>query len=99
MKIKLTDDAIGDLEAGMSFYEEKRNGLGGYFRDCLTSDISSLTIFAGIHNQIDGSFYTLSNRFPFVIWYRIQKPYVVVFAVLDGRAEPDENARIVRSRT
>jgi hypothetical protein len=99
VKIKLTDDAIDDLEVGMSFYEDKRSGLGGYFRDCLTADISSLTIFAGIHNQIDGSFYTPSNRFPFVIWYRIQQSCVVVFAVLDGRAEPDENARIVRSRT
>lgn len=40
----------------------------------------------------------ISNGFPFGIWYGVKEDFVVVYAVLDGRRDPDQNARTLRSR-
>ena len=49
MKIRLLPEAERDLEIAADFYESQQSGLGSYFNDCLTADIESLRIYAGIH--------------------------------------------------
>jgi hypothetical protein len=49
MRIRLLPEAEIDLEIGADFYESQQPGLGSYFNDCLTADIESLRIYAGIH--------------------------------------------------
>jgi hypothetical protein len=98
MKIRLTRGAERDLARGADFYNNIRDDLGVYFNDCLASDIDSLVLYAGIHAQVDGWYYTFSTRFPFVIWYGIDGEFVNIFAVLDCRAEPSGNEGILRSR-
>ncbi len=98
MKIRLTGGAERYLQRGADFYNGIRDDLGVYFNDCLASDIDSLVLYAGIHAQVDGWYYTYSTRFPFVIWYGLDGDYVVIFAVLDCRSEPLDNDAILRSR-
>jgi hypothetical protein len=89
MKIRILKSASQDLIDGYRFYEKQAEGLGTYFLDSLYSDIDSLAIFGGIHpiyfNKYNRS---LSKRFPFAIYYRVEDNIVLVYAVLDCRQKP-----------
>ena len=72
MKIWLLPEAERDLEIGADFYQSQRPGLGIYFNDCLASDIESLKLFAGIHEQYRGFHRALPKRLPFAIYYTVE---------------------------
>jgi plasmid stabilization system protein ParE len=89
MKIKLLSSALEDLYEGQLFYEKQGEGLGEYFFDSLFSDIDSLTLYGGIHSKFFGYHRTLSKRFPYAIYYRVEEEsVVVVWRVLDLRRNP-----------
>lgn len=89
MKIKILEAASQDLMEGYWFYEKQKEGLGSYFLNTLFSDIDSLQIYAGIHSIYFKRYYrSLSKRFPFAIYYRIEYNTVLVYAVLDCRRNP-----------
>ncbi len=88
MKLRLLPEAERDLEIGNDFYESQREGLGNYFNDCLASDIESLKLYGGIHEQYRGFFRSFAKRFPFAIYYKIINDYVDIYAVLDCRQDP-----------
>ena len=77
------------MESGYWFYEAQGDGLGTYFLDCLTGDLESLRLFAGLHPKPVGGFHrTLSKRFPFAIYYGLSGDMAVIVAVLDCRQNP-----------
>lgn len=88
MKVQILDEAEQDLIDGYRFYEIQGEGLGDYFLDSLFADIDSLQLYAGIHAQNFNYHRLLSKRFPFAIYYRIEKEVVQVYAVLDCRQDP-----------
>ena len=88
MRIEILDEAEKDLLRGFRFYEKQRPGLGDYFLDSLYSDIDSLHLFGGIHPWYFRYQRLLAKRFPFAIYYRIEKEIVRVHAVLDCRQNP-----------
>lgn len=90
MKIRVLDLALSDLADGFRFYERQSIGLGGYFLDTLWSDIQSLNLYAGVHSQFRGYFRLLSKRFPFAVYYRINKSMIEVHAILDCRRSPSQ---------
>jgi hypothetical protein len=93
MKIKILESATQDLLQGYHFYEQQEKGLGNYFLDSLFSDIDSLQIFAGIHSLIFGKNRLLAKRFPFAVYYSIQRDIVLVHAVLDCRQNPGKASK------
>jgi plasmid stabilization system protein ParE len=100
MRIRLLPEAESDLEMGADFYESQSPGLGMYFTDCLATDIDSLALFGGIHEQYRSFFRSRSKRFPFMIYYMINGDYVEVYAVLDARQDPEAiDARLDPPRT
>jgi plasmid stabilization system protein ParE len=100
MKIRILPNAETDLELGADFYESQRAGLGEYFLTSLISDVESLKLYGGIHEQYFGFHRSVSKRFPFAIYYRLRENTVQIYAVLDCRQNPkkidkrlqDENA-------
>lgn len=82
------EEASEDLEAGRSFYDEREAGVGRYFSDCLTSDLESLRLYAGIHSVHFGFHRLLSRRFPFAISYDVTDDLARVPAILDMRRDP-----------
>lgn len=88
MKIQILDEAQEDLIQGFRFYEGQEPGLGTYFLDCLFSDIDSLLVYAGVHAVIYTYHRCLSKRFPFAIYYSLDKEVVRVHSVLDCRRNP-----------
>ncbi len=88
MRIEILDEAREDLIQGFHFYESREPGLGSYFIDCLFSDVDSLLVYAGIHQILFAYHRCLSKRFPFAIYYSVEKQLVRVYAVLDCRRNP-----------
>lgn len=91
MKIRVLPNAKADLEMGSDFYEAQQLGLGDYFMSCLISDIESLRLYAGVHAKEFGFHRSISKRFPFAIYYRVEAASVDVYAVLDCRQLPATN--------
>lgn len=91
MNIRLLTSAYNDLISGREFYGKQGKGLGDYFFDSLFSDIDSLLLYAGIHPRIYGYYRLLSKRFPYAIYYKIEKSgNIVVWRVLDCRQNPQK---------
>jgi plasmid stabilization system protein ParE len=90
MRIEILSEAEDDLIAGARFYERQGTGLGEYFLDSIYSDIDSLLIYAGIHRVVFGFYRALSKRFPYAIFYRLNREaeVVQVYRVLDLRRDP-----------
>ena len=88
MTIEILPDAQSDLIAGFRFYERQAAGLGRYFLDSLFADIDLLARHGGIHSKTFGYHRSLSKRFPFAIYYRVEAELVRVRAVLDCRRKP-----------
>lgn len=63
MRIQLLPEAERDLELGADFYESQQPGLGSYFTECVASDIDSLLLYGGIHEQIAASTGLFQNGF------------------------------------
>ncbi len=98
MRIKLSGGAERDIQRGCDFYRRIDLDLAVYFNDCISADIDSLQLYAGVHATVDGWHFTFANRFPFVIWYGLRGDIVIVYAVLDGRQDPLENESILSQR-
>jgi plasmid stabilization system protein ParE len=88
MKIVVSRAAQEDLLAGFRFYEQQTEGIGEYFLNALFSDIDSLILYAGIHSQMQGYYRMLAKRFPFAIYYKIERRTVRVRRILDCRRNP-----------
>ena len=95
-RVEILAAAEDDLDAGEQFYEEQAPGLGDYFLDSLLSDIRSLGVRAGAHRVVHGFHRSVSRRFPFAIFYRVDGDTVRVHAVLDCRRDPASNLRRLR---
>ena len=96
MKIIVRPSARDDLSDGFNFYERQSEGLGNYFAESLSSDIDSLKLYAGIHIKSFGFFRALSKRFPYAIYYDLEKETVRIWAVLDSRQDPAAIRRRLR---
>jgi len=100
MKVRILDSARKDLRAGYSFYERQERGVGEYFLNSLFADIDSLSLYGGIHPLKFGFRWMLASRFPYAVYYRLEKEVVVVRAVLDCRRDPAGTTnRLNRERT
>ena len=98
MKIKISGGAERDIADGCDFYGDIDPNLATHFHNSISADIDSLLLYAGVHAKVDGWHYTFASRFPFVIWYGVMNDIVVVYAVLDGRRDPDRNTQTLRQR-
>jgi plasmid stabilization system protein ParE len=88
VKVQILAEARDDLIAGFRFYEQHAPGLGRYFRDSLIADIDLLATQGGVHAKVFDYHRSLSRRFPFAIYYRVEENVVRVRAILDCRRNP-----------
>ncbi|MDR4509174.1 MAG: hypothetical protein MRJ65_13240 [Candidatus Brocadiaceae bacterium] len=87
-KVLLLKEAAMDLEEGRLFYDKKEKGIGDYFFNSLISDLESIKLYAGVHSKRFGFYRMLSKRFPFAIYYEIDKEIARIIAILDMRRNP-----------
>jgi hypothetical protein len=86
--VRIQPSAKLDIKQGIRFYEEQETGVGRYFFDSISADISSLNRLAGIHNRKGELFRFTAKRFPYWIYYRIEGDVAFVVGVLDARQDP-----------
>ena len=87
--IRISGDALDDLNEGFWFYEAQETGLGDYFLSQLRADIDGLKITAGIHLQPHKNLHRLlSRRFPYAIYYEFGSDQALVIAIVDCRRDP-----------
>ena len=90
INIRISEDALEDLNEGFWFYESQEAGLGDYFTTNLKSDIEGLKITGGIHRQAYKDYRRLLSRvFPYAVYYTMDEEGVVVWAVADCRRHPE----------
>lgn len=93
MKIKAIvalEEVKQDIKEGENFYNLQDIGIGNYFKDSIISDIESLWVYAGIHIKHFGIYRMLATKFPYLIYYNIQKEICVIVAILHMRKNPNE---------
>ena len=86
--IVVLPSAKRDLRAGFRFYERQEAGVGDYFLDSLSADISSIRLLAGIHRCRGDLHRFTGKRFPYWIYYRLEGGTAFVVAILDSRRDP-----------
>lgn len=89
MRIKILRQAKEDIALARDFYDAQELGVGEYFVSQISAEIDSLSYLGGIHRIVDGFHKMVARRFPYAIYYRIDGDCVKVYAVLDGRRNPD----------
>ena len=97
-EIDILEFVYEDMRLGKSFYERQVQNLGNYFINSIFSDIESLSFYGGIHNKYYGFYRMLAKRFPYAIFYDIKDEAVIVYAVLDLRANPIRNRKKLSAR-
>jgi hypothetical protein len=89
-QIKISSDALEDLNKGFLFYERQSLGLGDYFSFSLKSDIEELKISGGSHIKVFKDFHrSLSRIFPYGIFYTFSDMACTIWAVIDLRQDPE----------
>ena len=94
MRVRILTSTLNDLASGRIFYDQQGEGLGDYFFDSVFADIDSLALYGGIHRRVFGYHRLLAKRFPYAIYYKVDREgAAVVYRVLDCR---QNQAKIVR---
>jgi plasmid stabilization system protein ParE len=94
--IKILPSALEDLDRGRRFYARQGRSLGDYFLDSLFADIDSLEIHAGLHAQVFEFHRLLAKRFPYAVYYRVDRDICLVVRVLDCRQAPEKTTHALR---
>jgi hypothetical protein len=96
VNVCILESARRHLFEGYQFYEEQAPGLGRYFLRSLFADIESLETHAGVHAKFHGFHRRLSRRFPFAVYYIVERDGVNIYAILDCRSDPAKIRRRLR---
>lgn len=89
IRVRISEDALQDLNEGFLFYEAQEAGLGDYFLACLRADIEGLKVSAGVHRIVYHDYHRLLSKvFPYGIFYSIESDCAVVWATIDLRKDP-----------
>ena len=89
MRIRLAGSAVADLQSGIAFYEKQSSGLGAYFLKRIQEDLDELPTIAGIQLPLYRDYRRMvSRRFPFLIFYTVEKTEIIVWHIVDGRRNP-----------
>jgi len=93
---RILPSSFDDLEKGRNFYDSQNEGVGTYFLETVFAEIESLRIYAGIHGKKFGFHRLLVSKFPYAIYYRVEKDEAVVYRVLDCRSDPKKHRKVLR---
>ena len=91
MKISYTSRSKDDLDIAISWYERQRKGLGLDFLDCIGAAMVTIAenpyMYRFYYSQFRGC---PVKRFPFIIYYTIEKYAIIVHSIFNSRQDPDK---------
>jgi len=94
MKLCYTSKARSDVECAFAWYEKQRRGLGSEFLTCIEATLMNVQAYPEMYEYIYADFRRASiRRFPFSVFYTIEKEIIIVHAVFDNRQDPEKMER------
>ena len=88
-EVRLREEADEDLNEAAAWYEAQRSGLGAEFLDSVLAGFRSIAAtplrYALIRGRIRRA---LIARFPFGIYFIVERSHIVVLAVMHGTRHP-----------
>ena len=82
-------EAKADLLDAYHWYQEQRSGLGDDFKLCVDEIMSKIQRNPHIHKAIFQNVRrSVTKRFPFGIFYTIEREKIIVLAALHARRDP-----------
>ncbi len=94
MNLKYTKNGAEDLKNAFVWYEKQRSGLGFAFLDCVEAATNGMLLFPEMCEKVFGNFRRcLIRRFPFSIFYIVEKSEIIVYAILDNRMNPEKRPK------
>lgn len=89
MKLRYSKRAIIDVDIAAGWYEAQRKGLGVEFLTSLEGTIERIQENPKLYSvKYKRTRSALVRKFPFSVFYTIEKSEVVVHAVFDNRQDP-----------
>jgi toxin ParE1/3/4 len=89
VKLSYTKRAKIDVDIAIGWYESQRSGLGLEFLECIKGTINRILenpkLYSVKHKRLRSA---VIRRFPFSVFYTIERSEVVVHAVFDNRQDP-----------
>jgi len=88
-KVYLRAEAEADLKDAAAWYELQRKGLGQEFLDDVLRTFDQISVNPNLYPIVHRKTRRLVvNRFPFGIYYRVERTSAVVVAVMHGSRHP-----------
>lgn len=87
--LRFRPEVVGDIEQAAKWYDDRRLGLGGEFlEECRAAldRIQDRPTQGSI--GADGVRSVRLHRFPYVVYFRVERTSVVVFAIMFGGRDP-----------
>jgi len=89
MKLYYTHRAKQDVELTFLWYEKQQKGLGYDFLDCMDAMLGNIIEYPESYAVAYKDFRRgLLRRFPFSVFYTIEKDKIILHAVFDNRQSP-----------
>jgi plasmid stabilization system protein ParE len=89
--ISFTPEAEDDSYQGYSWYESRRIGLGREFITAVDACLQSISRNPKLYQTIYQDYRrAVVRRFPFSVIYEETDSEVIVYAIFDGRQDPDK---------
>ena len=89
LTVYLRPEAEADIEEAATWYEKQREGLGYEFLDEVSKVFETISCDPGMYPVVHRHTHrALIHRFPFGIYYRIERKRIVVVAVMHGSRHP-----------
>ena len=88
-RVRLREEADRDLEEAASWYERQRSGLGQEFLDEVLTTLQSISDHPSLYPEVHRNTQrVLMPRFPFGIYFRVERSHIVIVAVMHGSRHP-----------
>lgn len=89
IKVYIRPEAELDLVDAAAWYESQQTGLGYQFLDEVSAMFLKIEetplLYPNVHKNIRRA---LIHRFPFGVYYQVEKSEIIVFAVMHGSRNP-----------
>src|SRR5690242_4461084 len=90
-QLVIEDGAIHELTEACSWYESQYTGLGNEFLLCIRQAFEIIENFPKAYKVVFKNIHRFSiRRFPYSIFYTIEKNIIAVIAIFHNRREPNE---------
>jgi hypothetical protein len=91
VKTRYTSRASGELNLAVAWYELQQQGLGLDFLDCVDASLARIRRSPEIYPIVQSALRRcVVDRFPFSIYFEIEKKEIVIHAIFDNRRDSRE---------